>query len=299
MSLRRFHFAAIALAAMAAFSATVAAAGPWALAPGEYYTELSGSSFSTSSYYDQNGIRIETGGFYEQRGLTSTTELGWKKAWSLQLSMPLLSNTVRDGAGNSATSSGLGDFGLGLRYALRTGAIASAIQMGWTAPAGYNRSLPPGLGSGLQRLEASFEMGMPIAKLGFAQAGAGWAYDYYKFGSRASDSDTTKTESELEWSDHLLVHGAVGVWLGDVLVSGLYDAEIGRRAGHEDALTTSQVVGTRFIYRVDERLDAFAGSWHSPGGENVLHVNEFYVGVAWKLTKLNRLQGFLGGNTRP
>src|SRR6476646_8624039 len=128
MSLRRFHFAAIALAAMAAFSATVAAAGPWALAPGEYYTELSGSSFSTSSYYEQNGIRLETGGVYEQRGLTSTTELGWKKRLSLQMSMPLLNNTVRDAAGNSATSSGLGDFGLGLRYALREGAIGSAIQ---------------------------------------------------------------------------------------------------------------------------------------------------------------------------
>jgi hypothetical protein len=299
MSLRRFHFAAIALAALAACSATAAVAGPWALAPGEYYTELSGSTFSTSSYYDQIGTRVESGGFYEQRGLTSTTELGWKKSWSLQMSMPLLSNTVRDGAGNSATSSGLGDFGVGLRYALRTGAVASSIQMGWTAPAGYNRSLPPGLGSGLQRLEASFEMGMPIAKLGFAQAGAGWAYDYYKFGSRGSDTDTTKTESELEWSDHLLIHGAAGVWLGDVLVAGLYDAEIGRRGGHEDALTTTQLVGTRFIYRVDERLDAFAGSWHSPGGENVLHINEFYAGVAWKLTKLNRLQGFLGGNTRP
>jgi hypothetical protein len=142
-------------------------------------------------------------------------------------------------------------------------------------------------------------MGMPIAKLGFAQAGAGWAYDYYKFGSRGSETDATKTESELEWSDHLLLHGAVGVWLGELLVSGLYDGEIGRRGGREADLTTSQLVGTRFIYRVDERLDAFAGSWHSPGGENVLHIDEFYAGVAWKLTKLNRLQGFLGGNVRP
>ena len=299
MSLPRFHFAVLALAALAACSATAAFAGPWALAPGEYYTELSGSTFSTSSYYDQEGVRSQSGGYYEQRGITSTTELGWKKALSLQMSMPLLSNTARDVAGNSATSSGLGDFGLGLRYALKTGAVASALQFGWTAPAGYNRSLPPGLGTGLQRLEASFEMGMPIAKVGFAQGGAGWAYDFYKFGSRASDTDTSKTESELEWSDHLLVHGAVGFWMGDLLVSGLYDGEIGRRGGHEAELTTTHLMGPRFVYRVDERLDAFAGSWHSPGGENVLHIDEFYAGVAWKLTKLNRLQGFLGGSSRP
>ena len=50
---------------------------------------------------------------------------------------------------------------------------------------------------------------------------------------------------------------------------------------------------------VDDRIDAFAGSWHSPVGKNVLHIDEYYAGVTWKATKLNRLQGFLGGAKRP
>ena len=32
---------------------------------------------------------------------------------------------------------------------------------------------------------------------------------------------------------------------------------------------------------------------------NDLHVDEFYAGLAFKSTKLNRLQGFLGNDSRP
>ena len=46
---------------------------------------------------------------------------------------------------------------------------------------------------------------------------------------------------------------------------------------------------------MDEHLDVKAGSWHTALGENVLHVNQYYVAVVFKHTRLNRLQGFLGG----
>ena len=36
----------------------------------------------------------------------------------------------------------------------------------------------------------------------------------------------------------------------------------------------------------------------TPSGRNSLQVDEYYVGVSWKQTKLNRLQGFLGGSKR-
>jgi hypothetical protein len=61
----------------------------------------------------------------------------------------------------------------------------------------------------------------------------------------------------------------------------------------------SHLAGARFTYRVDSRLDAFAGSWHSPAGEHVLHLDRFYAGLAWKSTKLGRQQGFLGSDRRP
>jgi hypothetical protein len=297
MSLRRFHIAALAALAVSASSAAVAAAGPWALAPGEYYTELQGSFFSSGTYYDDNGDRQQIGGLAEQRALNSYTELGWKKHWSFQMEMPAVSNTVRQGE-ETATSTGFGDISLGLRYSLHNGPSATAIQLGWRAPSGYNSNLEPRLGTGLQRLEASFEAGRAIGQKGFAQGGAGYARDFLVAGSRKTASDTTASEAELNWSNHLLVHGAVGLWFGNLLVAGQYEGEIAGATGL-DTKETSHLVGTRFAYRVDERIDAVAGSWHSPGGKNVLHLDQFYAGVAWKVTKLNRLQGFLGGNKRP
>jgi hypothetical protein len=296
MSLRRNHLAALAAAALLACGASAAVAGPWALAPGEYFTELRGSFYSSNSFYDDNGDRILPGGLYEQRALSSYTELGWKKRWSVQLSLPALSNTVRDDAGATATSSGLGDFGLGFRYSLANGASATAVQLGWTAPAGYNSNLAPGLGSGLQRLEASLETGRPMGRNGFVQAGAGYAYDYLSIGSRSTDP--ADHASKRKWADHVLAHGALGFWTGRLLVAGLYQGEFATQSGF-DTETTSHLAGPRLTYRVDERLDAFAGSWHTPGGENVRHVDQFYAGVVWKSTKLGRLQGFLGGDKRP
>jgi hypothetical protein len=66
-----------------------------------------------------------------------------------------------------------------------------------------------------------------------------------------------------------------------------------------DLKVETQFAGPRLTYRVDDKLDAFAGSWHTPSGRNSLHVDAYYVGVSWKQTKLNRLQGFLGGSKRP
>ena len=55
------------------------------------------------------------------------------------------------------------------------------------------------------------------------------------------------------------------------------------------------LAGPRVTYRVDERMDVFAGSWHTAGGRNVLHYDLYYCGIAWKNTSLDRLAGALGG----
>jgi hypothetical protein len=297
MSQRRFHLAALAAAVLSACCATIAVAGPWALAPGEYYTELRGSFFSSGTYYDNDGNRLSVGGLLEQRMLRSYTELGWKKHWSVQLSLPALSNTVRASSGPTATSTGFGDFDFGLRYAFKNGPGAAALQLDWSAPSGYETNIPPGLGSGLQQLSATLQLGQSLGQRGFFQLGGGYAYDYRTIGSR--ETNLSKTASERDWSDHALVDAALGLWLGGRLqVAGLYDGRIAGTTGRT-VKTTTHLAGPRFTYRVDQRLDAFAGSWHSPGGKNVLHVDEFYAGIAWKQTKLNRLQGFLGGDKRP
>jgi hypothetical protein len=53
------------------------------------------------------------------------------------------------------------------------------------------------------------------------------------------------------------------------------------------------------LYRVDDHLDVKAGSWSTASGKNVLHYDQFYVGVAFHQSKLNRLQGFSGSTKNP
>jgi hypothetical protein len=51
--------------------------------------------------------------------------------------------------------------------------------------------------------------------------------------------------------------------------------------------------------RVDERMDVFAGSYHTASAKDALHIDQIYVGLAVRQTKLDRTQGWLGGAPRP
>lgn len=299
----------VALAAVAAALcvASGAHAGPWSLAPGEYYAELSGSFYSAGTFYDDAGARRPLGGLAEQRAVASRLELGWRKRASLQLTLPALSVTSRPPAGLPATSTGFGDFGLGLRYGLWTGRRAVALQFQWTTPTGYDARIQPGLGDGHQKLDAELELGSPLGRFGFLQAGAGARYDYRTLGGR-STALTGAFGSDRDWANDALIDGAIGLWLGGGLqVAGVYQgafvvntgrAILDAQGNPEELKVDDQQAGVRVTYRVDDRLDAFAGSWHSPGGRNVLHLDQFYCGVAWKQTRLGRNQGFLG-SARP
>jgi hypothetical protein len=297
MSPRRHLSNLAAAAALVTWLSSTAVAGPWSLAPGEYATELRGSFFSSGSYYDDNGDRIMQDGLAESRALAWDTEMGWTKHTSVQFGLPAVSTTLRSNSpAYAATSTGFGDFSFGLRYSLHNAASAAAVQVLWEAPAGYNSKLTPGLGDGNQRLSAQLELGAPLGKRGFVQVGGGYLYDYRTVTGRSIDP--MDGPGKTDWADHTLVHGALAFWMGRVQIAGLYTGQFAGATGRATK-TTSQLAGPRFTCRVDQRLDAFAGSWHTPGGKNVLHVDQFYAGLGWKLTKLNRLQGFLGGDKRP
>jgi hypothetical protein len=60
-----------------------------------------------------------------------------------------------------------------------------------------------------------------------------------------------------------------------------------------------QLLGPVLVWRVDDRLDLVAGSWSTAMAKNALHYDQVYVALAFKQTKLNRLQGFLGGTKAP
>ena len=53
------------------------------------------------------------------------------------------------------------------------------------------------------------------------------------------------------------------------------------------------------VYRLDSGMDVFFSSLHTALARNALHTDRFYVGVAFKKTGLDRLQGYLGGTKGP
>ena len=104
----------------------------------------------------------------------------------------------------------------------------------------------------------------------------------------------------------VIARGTVGLWLGpSLLVSGHYAGSIAQVGVQEPSAPDSTFdvqahsVGPEVRYRLDDHLDLFVGSWHTLAGKNVVHQDRYYVGVAMKQTRFNRLQGFLGTRRRP
>ena len=45
--------------------------------------------------------------------------------------------------------------------------------------------------------------------------------------------------------------------------------------------------------------DVIASTLHTMSAKNALHTDEVFVGLAFRQNKLDRLQGFLGGGSKP
>jgi len=306
---------------LAALSRT-AGAGAWNLAPGEYYSEFRSGFFSADTYHNPNGDRLTLfgGGLQEERSLLSYTELGWKKRVSFILGIPARSVVRRFGSGADTSyrpaATGLADGLVGFRYGLVNGKTALAIELDWKPPLGYDRSQylslrshadsvrygdtngdgdsldvnrmrqsgTPRLGDGQQDLTLALHVGTALPFMrGFFQASGGYRY-------RFEDP-----------ADQIVASADLGVWiLPSLMLAGRYQGEI---AANEEGLPTADpdrhLAGPMLLYRVDDRLDVFASSLHTAMANNALHTDEIFVGVAFKNTKLNRQQGFLGGLAGP
>ena len=326
MSLRRSFAAAVAVATLSLASA--AWGSPWALKPGEFYSELSGQFYSARSFYrNSDAVRSPLGGTLEQRTVRSHNELGWKKRASVWIDVPFVSRTAAGNGGGSVTSTGLGDLGLGIRYGMHLGHAPLALELGWTAPLGANRKLFPGTSgsggtdgtrygalangpvrdanaffdTGLQSLSAALELGGTAGKRAYWTVGGGYRTSYLTAGARAQAD---------RYADFATGTASLGIWVGThLLMSGSFAGERPMSQGNAfDRIPTPiagdhgpelepavMLAGPRFTYRVDGRMDVFAGSWQTLSGRNVLHTDQFYAGIAWKQTGLDRLAGALGG----
>jgi hypothetical protein len=207
-------------------------------------------------------------------------------------------------AGGDTTNTGLEDVRLGLRLGLVQGPTALAAELDWQAPLGYSDSslFASSLhGGGLQRASLSLLLGGPVAKRGFFQLGAGAASRYGSMvdpGKAATVSGTDATTNVR--STEFLASADLGLWLTHSLLVGARYSGL-MTLSHSDLLPdrTLHLAGPSLTWRVDDRLDLTAGSWSTALAKNALHYDQVYVALTFKQTKLNRLQGFLGGTKTP
>jgi hypothetical protein len=296
----RAAWTCLLIAAGIAGTSGFAAAGPWSLKPGEYYSALNAELFSSTSAYDQNSHREALDRRLDHRTFTSTNEFGWKKRMSVLLSMTALSATsFHGGTGIEETETGLTELQLGLHYNLVNGAQGAAIEAGWFAPLGYDRVLSPLLGDGRQRLYGRLDWGTSLGTRAFGLASAGWTYRYRKFGS----GDSSFTANPLNSSASFVTLGASGGWWAgrSLLIGARYEGrQVIASNGDKDTEEGASLhqVGPVVVVRVDDRLDVLAGSMSTAAGKNSLHFDSYYVAIAFKQTSLTRLQGFMG-NSKP
>jgi hypothetical protein len=287
-----------------------AQAGPWLPAPGEYYAGLSGSLFSADSYHNDDGDRVSLDGKWEERSVRALVELGWKKRVSFYMTAPFINATQRYATG-TRTSTGLEDLRIGLRYGLHQGASALAAELDWQGPLGYDRGSSvfgdPLRDGGLEQVSLVLNYGTPLTKRGFLQFGLGGGYRFLSLtgsGKHVTNPDDPEApvieEAKERWGVPLLASADLGIWLTrNILLAGRFSGSTTASHGDLYPERTVHLAGPMLLYRVDDRLDLMAGSWSTAIAHDAPHVDQVYVGVAFKQTKLNRSQGFLGGLKTP
>lgn len=272
-------------------------AGAWIPVRGEYGSEFTGSHESRTFGYDDDGNAV---GFpfrlaYQSNQIRAFNELGWKKRMSFILSIPVTSVTTRSSIqALSQSNTGLSDMVLGLHYGILDGSTALSIQADWKIPMGYDSDVVAPLGDGLNHFSAELDAGTSIPVIqGFVEGSIGYL-------TRIDLHLHPPKDTHPVGAPVIGFSADAAVWAGpSVLLVARYAGSSSSAQNDQDVDRSVHAVGPEVRYRVDEHMDVFVGSSFTFSGRNVDKVKTFYLGLALKQTRLNRLQGFLGGTRRP
>jgi len=259
--------------------------GAWTVAPGEWYSEVTGTRHYASSRFlvDARNQALPDGGRFQQFEAESYNEIGWLDNVSFALGIPFINRSVRQDAG-TRTISGISDFQVGLRFRLKADNPGLVFDAGWLAPSGYNKNLDPRLGDGRHKLYGAIHGGTRLPVIpGFVQAARGFYF--------------ISEDGELYWRTRV----EAAAWLGrKFLIGGRYADQAPINSANEvSRLGHAYRAGPVLLVRFDDRLDLAAGADRQLFGRNVLEGTRFYVTLGFKQTKLNALQGFLGASPKP
>lgn len=285
---------ALALAAGLLSVPSIGGADAWLPMPGEYLSEFRGTHVAWSSAYDDLGEKrpYSFDMLHESRELRSRNELGWKYRMSFILEVPVTSKTVRTLRTFSNTQTALSDLFVGGHFRVLDGPTALSLEVDWKIPMGYETTPPAAVGDGLHHFSGRLDFGRSIRPLqAFVQATGGYLARY--------DVRLNPTSATRHVGSDLLVYGGdIAFWVGNSVLLAARHTGL-TWAGPGRPKVNSQAVGPEIRYRVDDRLDVFGGSSYVVAGRNTTKTDTYYVGLAFKQTRLDRLQGFLGGMRRP
>jgi hypothetical protein len=280
----RLLFASLMLSLVAA-AASANDGGAWTVGKGEWYSEIRAERVSANQLFlpDSRDADIPYNTRFQSNRLVSYNELGWKKNVSFVFNLPLESNVWSSGP-NQQSVTGLSDLVLALRVRLRDGSPGIVLDGGWKAPLGYEKDLFPTLGNGRQEGFTAINFGLSLPWIhGFAEAARGLRF--------IGEDGVLYTHTTVD----------VAGWVGSrVLIGARYNDQVPINSEASlSNLSSSFSAGPVLVFRVDDRIDLTAGSWHDWYGRNSLRENQVYVSFSIKKSKLNRLQGFLGSSKKP
>jgi hypothetical protein len=195
----------------------------------------------------------------------------------------------------TASQTGLSDLLLGTRFRLYDhGAAAFAIETDWLVPLGYERDVVPSLGDGLSHFSAHAEAGIPLpAFQGFAEAALGYVT---RIDVRANPMSATHPVG----APAMLYDADLAAWLGrSLLVAARYHGYSSSAQDAGDVDRSLHSLGPELRYRIDDHMEVYSGATFDVSGRNAFKEDVYYLGLAMKQTRLNRLQGFLGAGRRP
>jgi hypothetical protein len=208
----------------------------------------------------------------------------------LVLSLPIKA-LQKDFGGSEPTLSttGFGDFTLGLRFRTLQYPLVVSLQGEATIPTGYNTSLvDPPLGDGVFTFAGRILAGRSLYPLrGYVQAGAG-----YRLRGKNEGINT-------DFSNQLLYNAEAGYWFFNKLL--LIGRWAGTKASGGDEKFKQDFFGANLSlqYRISQVVNLSGGVFQPVGGTNNDSGTRFLLGISFRGNQLGKYEGALSSTVEP